>query len=711
MSPHLDLFLDKRIPSAPSAFDFLPPRPLLASDRSIFFFCGSPAPPIRSQSPPGICCATISCWVRLLQPSPDARLLSLNLAPESHNLHDFPLLYPTIASSAIESLFSVLIAMPEPCYLRAQFGVLLGNKISSILLAGLSIGGALYFYRSTRKQGFGVLESHVLVEKERKLDSWATALSGVVALCLMVPVAGQLLTAFLALSRHGIHQVTISAVILPIAIRAAVTLPCIHSITKLEAVLLTETKASMNVMLHFPSTVILSVIMGHPGFYAKPSKAADGSMNLMEWEVGIPGKSGTAWEGGLFKLTMVFPEVDYPSKPPKCKFSPPLFHPNVYPSGTVCLSILDEEKSWKPAITIKQDLLDDPNVNDPAQSDAYTMFKNDKVAYEKRIKQQARENVPNAGPLPTNSSVTQESLPDLFDKLSRKGGTGYTGKRIGPGWLKYEFTETIWNLDDDADYTIFCWRQQQPAASTSTTPIDSPTLHLHDPHSPLPTPPAYLNAAYYVFHPSRALHPATSHNGSPSPLPRSTKSRKSKSSRRVASEDDGIPVHKKEFAKFHSENGVRTVIGQIGPVSNVRMLLKSGYRHVYISRKFALANGFIPADTEGGKYGYVGLVNIGSWPITLTPSSDNPHSDHPNAPPPPPKTNGTKKKPKPTMMTVYLSEEQHFDVVLGRSFFERRNIQVSSIDPTEVICLDTGEKLECELVILKDGRGEIVTVT
>ncbi|KAG2158473.1 ubiquitin-conjugating enzyme/RWD-like protein [Suillus bovinus] len=157
----------------------------------------------------------------------------------------------------------------------------------------------------------------------------------------------------------------------------------------------------------------------HPfGFYAKPVKTADGSMNLMEWEVGIPGKAGTPWEGGLFKLTMTFPE-DYPSKPPKCKFTPPLFHPNVYPSGTVCLSILDEEKSWKPAITIKQillgiqDLLDDPNVNDPAQSDAYTMFKyvfftgllhgnttvyisqrNDKVAYERRIRQQARDNIP-----------------------------------------------------------------------------------------------------------------------------------------------------------------------------------------------------------------------------------------------------------------------------------------------------------------------------
>ena len=36
------------------------------------------------------------------------------------------------------------------------------------------------------------------------------------------------------------------------------------------------------------------------------------------------------------------------------KFDPPLFHPNVYPSGTVCLSLLDEDKDWRPAVTIKQ---------------------------------------------------------------------------------------------------------------------------------------------------------------------------------------------------------------------------------------------------------------------------------------------------------------------------------------------------------------------
>lgn len=87
----------------------------------------------------------------------------------------------------------------------------------------------------------------------------------------------------------------------------------------------------------------------------------------------------TPWEGGLYKLRMIFKD-DYPSSPPKCKFEPPLFHPNVYPSGTVCLSLLDEEKDWRPAITIKQillgiqDLLNEPNVKDPAQAEAYTIY-------------------------------------------------------------------------------------------------------------------------------------------------------------------------------------------------------------------------------------------------------------------------------------------------------------------------------------------------
>lgn len=41
---------------------------------------------------------------------------------------------------------------------------------------------------------------------------------------------------------------------------------------------------------------------------------------------------------------------------------------------------------------------------------------------------------------------------------------------------------------------------------------------------------------------------------------------------------------------------------------SVRMLLKAGYRHVYISRQFAVKHGFIPADAAPGHYGYGGLV-------------------------------------------------------------------------------------------------------
>ena len=58
------------------------------------------------------------------------------------------------------------------------------------------------------------------------------------------------------------------------------------------------------------------------GFYAKPVKAADGSLDLMKWEAGIPGKQGTAWENGMFKLWLLFPE-EYPTRPPKCKDTPP----------------------------------------------------------------------------------------------------------------------------------------------------------------------------------------------------------------------------------------------------------------------------------------------------------------------------------------------------------------------------------------------------
>jgi ubiquitin-conjugating enzyme E2 I len=144
------------------------------------------------------------------------------------------------------------------------------------------------------------------------------------------------------------------------------------------------------------------------GFFARPEKNTDGTLNLMVWQVGIPGetgswshvwigKVGTPWEGGIYKLTVTFPE-EYPQKPPKCRFTPPLFHPNVYPSGNVCLSIINEDQDWKPSLTLKQillgiqDLLNDPNPNSPAQTEAYSLYRKDRAAYEKKIRQIALAN-------------------------------------------------------------------------------------------------------------------------------------------------------------------------------------------------------------------------------------------------------------------------------------------------------------------------------
>ena len=130
----------------------------------------------------------------------------------------------------------------------------------------------------------------------------------------------------------------------------------------------------------------------------------------------------------------------------------------------------------------------------------------------------------------------------------------------------------------ESDYTIFVWRQQQqPSPLLSSSVSDSthsthstPTLHLHNPAQSLPVPPAYLNASFYLFHPSRAHH-LSAHSKSPSPSNRSRRSQKTKGTKHgdaAKPEEDGVPSFKKQFEKFHGENGVRTVMGSIGPVHN-----------------------------------------------------------------------------------------------------------------------------------------------
>ncbi|KAK7440020.1 ubiquitin conjugating enzyme Ubc7/UbcP3 [Stygiomarasmius scandens] len=70
-------------------------------------------------------------------------------------------------------------------------------------------------------------------------------------------------------------------------------------------------------------------------FTAGPISESD----FFTWEALICGPKDTPFEGGVFSAKLTFPS-DYPLSPFKMKFEPPLFHPNIYPDGNVCISIL-----------------------------------------------------------------------------------------------------------------------------------------------------------------------------------------------------------------------------------------------------------------------------------------------------------------------------------------------------------------------------------
>jgi len=129
--------------------------------------------------------------------------------------------------------------------------------------------------------------------------------------------------------------------------------------------------------------------------------------NIMEWNVYILGPPETAYEGGVFKASMIF-HNEYPTQPPKLKFLSEFWHPNVYVDGTVCISILHPpiddptsgeriEERWSPAQSVETillsviSLLSDPNISSPANVDASVEFRNKPNAYRERIKKTCRK--------------------------------------------------------------------------------------------------------------------------------------------------------------------------------------------------------------------------------------------------------------------------------------------------------------------------------
>lgn len=108
--------------------------------------------------------------------------------------------------------------------------------------------------------------------------------------------------------------------------------------------------------------------------------------NLYKWKGTIIGPTGSPYEGGIFGLSITFPQ-DYPFKAPKVTFTTKVYHPNVNSNGIICLDILKGE--WSPALTMKSvllsisSLLTDPNPDDPLAPDVARQYKSNKREYER----------------------------------------------------------------------------------------------------------------------------------------------------------------------------------------------------------------------------------------------------------------------------------------------------------------------------------------
>jgi len=136
--------------------------------------------------------------------------------------------------------------------------------------------------------------------------------------------------------------------------------------------------------------------------------------NLFEWEILIIGPPDTLYEGGFFKARLSFPQ-EFPIQPPKMRFITPMWHPNIYADGGVCISILhapgddqygyeDAGERWLPVHSIESILLsvisllssDKPNTDSPANVDAAKQVREDFPTYKKKVRRLVRRSAEEA---------------------------------------------------------------------------------------------------------------------------------------------------------------------------------------------------------------------------------------------------------------------------------------------------------------------------
>lgn len=149
----------------------------------------------------------------------------------------------------------------------------------------------------------------------------------------------------------------------------------------------------------------------------------------MLWNAVIFGPHDTPFEDGTFRLTLTFTE-EYPNKAPVVKFVSKMFHPNIYADGSICLDIL--QNKWSPTydvsaiLTSIQSLLDEPNPNSPANSQAAQLYQDNRKEYEKRVRATVEESWMGA-------ISVEDELVDAAKSMSLNDGDDDSGAQASGG--------------------------------------------------------------------------------------------------------------------------------------------------------------------------------------------------------------------------------------------------------------------------------------
>jgi ubiquitin-conjugating enzyme E2 R len=172
--------------------------------------------------------------------------------------------------------------------------------------------------------------------------------------------------------------------------------------------------------------------------------------DIFRWTIGlIVLNPDSLYYGGYFKASMKFPQ-NYPFSPPgkhqvplplshrivwkltiwnqstEFRFRRPLYHPNIYPDGKLCISILhapgEDEMSgelaserWSPAQRVESvlisilSLLDDAEVSSPANVDAGVTLRTNPEKYKSIVRnnvEASKQDIPNGFVMPTQQQTT-----------------------------------------------------------------------------------------------------------------------------------------------------------------------------------------------------------------------------------------------------------------------------------------------------------------